>query len=223
MKPTLLPLVVLLAANANAALITGITVESGTTNPFNTEPMGPAKAINGEGLPGGLPALSGAHGTSFNQQWWSFPPSTLAQITINLNGIFEIDTIHVWNYNEGGVTGRGLRNVEIFVSPDANPANLVQLFTSGAGLHDNGSGNFLLPQAPGQASYTGFDLDLSSVTNAALLDNVRLVQFKAIDAYDPTAGFGLAEVQFGGAAVVPEPSTALLAGLAGIALLRRRR
>jgi hypothetical protein len=213
----------LVAASANAAIITGITVESGTTNPFNPVVMGPAKAINGEGLPGGIPALTGTHTTAFNAGWWSFPANVLAQITINLNGAYAVDTIHVWNYNEAGVTGRGIRNVEVFVSPDGNPTNLVKLFTSGTGLHDNGSGDFLLPQGPGQGTYTGFDLDLSSITNASLLTNVRLVQFKAIDAYDPAAGFGLAEVQFGGTAAIPEPSTSLLAAVAGLALLRRRR
>lgn len=209
----------------HAALITGITLESGSTNPFNTIPMGPAKAINGAGLPGGTPALSGVHSTTFSDGWWSLtgPP----QITINLSAAYNVDTFHIWNYNEAGSTNRSTKNVEIYVSPDGDIANLVKLVTAGAGIHNNGSGDFLLPQGPGLASYGGFDLDLSGVTNASLLNNVRLIQFKPLDSYGSTPqsafpdGVGLAEVQFGGA--VPEPSAALLGGLGVFALLRRRR
>jgi hypothetical protein len=193
-------------AITRAELITGLTVQSGTTNPFNVEPMGPAKAINGEGLPGGVPALFGAHGTSFNQHWWTFPPAVAAQITIDLNANYQINTIHVWNYNEGGVTGRSTKNAEIHVSPDDDPANLVKLVTNGSGTHDNGTGDFLLPQAPGSASYLGFDLDLAGVTNAALLTNVRLVQIKPLDAHGTDGGgVGLAEVQFDGVPAPEEP------------------
>jgi PEP-CTERM motif len=222
MKKTLLTSLILgsLVGPMYAALITGITLESGTTNPFNTIPMGPAKAINGEGLPGGTPALSGTHTTNFDNGWWSLtgPP----QITINLSGVYNVDTIHIWNYNEAGSTARSTRNVEIYVSPDGSIANLVKLVTGGSGTHDNGSGDFLLPQGPGVASYLGFDLNLSGVTNASLLNNVRLIQFKPLDSYGGAFpdGVGLAEVQFG---AVPEPSAALLGGLGVFALLRRRR
>lgn len=223
-KFILLPILSLFAASANAALITGISLESGSTNPFNPDAMGPANAINGTGLPDGLPALSGAHSTSFDHQWWSFPfdDTNPAQITIDLNDNYVLSTVQVWNYNEGGVTVRGSRNIEIYVSQDGNPLNLVKLFSNGTGLHDNGTGDFLFPEAPGEGTYTGFELDMSGVTNATLLANVRLVQFMPIDSYDNSAGVGLAEVQFGGV-LVPEPSSALMAALAGFALARRRR
>ena len=230
MKKTLLTSMILgsLVGPMHAALITGITLESGSTNPYSTVLMGPAKAINGAGLPSG-PALSGVHSTTTGDNWWSLPSgSTPApqQITVNLSAVYNVDTIHIWNFNEGGQTLRSTKNVEIYVSPDGTVANLVKLVTGGSGIHDNGSGNFLLPQGLGTASYGGFDLNLSGVTNASLLNNVRLIQFKPLDSYGSTPqnafpdGVGLAEVQFG---AVPEPSAALLGGLGVFALLRRRR
>ena len=214
-----LPALAVCAATANGALITGITVESATDNPWNAgSGMYPIKAINGAGLPGGTPALSGTHDNSMPNNWWS--TTVPAQITINLSGNYAVDTIHVWNYNENGFTARGTQNVEIYVSPDGDIANLVKLVTTGTGGFDNGSGGFLFPQSPG-GDIPGFDLDLSSVTNAALLANVRLIQLTPLDNYGDF-GVGLAEVQFGGV-VVPEPSAALLGGLGLLALLRRRR
>ena len=168
--------------------------------------------------------MSGTHSTLSNHHWWSYPlnADNPAQLTIDLNENYILTTVQVWNYNESGVTVRSSRNVEIHVSPDNDPLNLVKLFTNGTGLFDNGTGDFLFPQGPGQATYTGFELDLTSVTNASLLSNVRLIQIKPINSYDNSAGVGLAEVQFGGV-IAPEPSTALLAAFAGLALARRRR
>lgn len=219
-------LTVALVATCPGALISGISVESGTTNPFNTEPMGPLKAINGEGLPDSQPALAGAHGTSFDQQWWTFGGTTnnLADVTINLNGVYALDTIQIWNYNEAGVISRGIQNAQIFVSPDGNVANLVKLTTNGTGSFDNGTGDFLLPQAPGNPSYEGFTLDLAGITDPALLGTVQLVQIRAINGYSTNNddGTGLAEIQFGGSPI-PEPSSLVLTAFAGLGLLRRRR
>lgn len=227
-----LPIAAVLTVGGNAALIAGLTLESGTTNPFNTIPMGPLKAINGEGLPSDTPALVGTHGTSFDEQWWSFGgTNSIADIVINLNGVYSIDAVQVWNYNEGGVTSRGIQNAEIFVSPDGDIANLVKLTTNGTGAQDNGSGNFVLPRAPGNNTYSGFSLDLSGVTNATLLDNVALFQVRALDGYSaanagngnrPQDGTGLAEIQFDGTPI-PEPGSLMLTAIAGITLLRRRR
>lgn len=229
MNLTSISFMALLTASSNAALIAGLTVESGTTNPFNPAVMGPAKAINGEGLPGDIPALSGTHGTSFDEQWWTFGGNTnnLADIVINLNGTYLLSAIQIWNYNEGGVTSRGIRNAEIYVSPDGNVSNLVKLTTNGVGSQDNGSGDFLLPQAPGNGGYLGFSLDLAGVTDPSLLDSVALVQVRALDGYsgDNSAGTGLAEIQFDGrvATVIPEPSSMFLTALGGLALLGIRR
>ena len=206
MKPTHIPLCLafaLFAGTAHAQLITGLTaLEDSTTNPFNPEVMGPGKAIDGSGLPDNEPALSGTHSPTFSDHWWTFPIQGVnavdPQLTIDLNANYALNTIQIWNYNEGGVTMRGVRNLEIHVSPDDDVENLVKLVTDGAGEHDNPDGDFLLPRAPGVATYTGFELDLAGVTNPELLGNVRLVRFIPLDSYDVTTGVGLAEVQFAG-------------------------
>lgn len=210
-----------LVAPLHAEFITGLSIQSGSTNPFNVEPMGPAKAINGEGLPGSTPALTGTHGTSFDQHWWTWATGIPdgAQITIDLGANYKINVFQIWNYNEGGVTVRGIQNGEIYVSPDEDPANLVKLVTSGSGTHDNDSGNFLLPQAPGAPTYEGFALDLSGITNLELLDNVRLVQIVPLDSYDNSEGVGLAEIQFDGEAPVDNSQPLELAIAQGNGLL----
>ena len=203
---TLIPVLAVFTTAAHADLITGLTVVDGTSNPFNPEVMGPAKAINGAGLPGNIPALTGTHSATFSDHWWNYPLTTVeAQLTVDLNANYTLSTIQIWNYNEGGVTMRSTKNLEIHVSPDSNVENLVKLVTDGSGTHDNPTGDFLLPQAPGNGTYTGFELDLKGVTNASLLSNVRLVRIKPLDSYDDSTGVGLAEIQFGGTPA-PQPA-----------------
>ncbi len=218
MKSTLLNLsaIVLFCGTSNAALITGTSIVSATTG--SNANMSPSDAIDGGGLSGGA-ALTGTHSTTWTDHWWG--AGTTPQITIDLGGNYNLDTIHIWNYNENGQSSRGLQNVEIYVSTDASDLNLVKLITSGPGSQDNGSGNFLFAQAPSLSTYSGFGLDMAGVTNASLLSNARLVRIQALDTHGSTGG--LAEVQFGGTSAVPEPSSIALLGLGGLALILRRR
>lgn len=203
---------------AQGALITGLTIQSATIG--SNSNMSPSDAIDGTGLPGDVPALSGTHSTTWNTHWWG--DTKTPQITIDLEGTYALDVIHIWNHNEqnNGVN-RGLQDVEIYVAADENEANLIKVITDGTGSHDNGSGNFTLPKATGLTDYTGFSLDLSGVSNAALISNARLVRIQALGTYGDNHG-GLAEVQFGGTAI-PEPSTGFMLTLTGLGLALRRR
>lgn len=209
-----------------AVIVSGLSVVSADigTNPK----MSPSDAIDGSGLPGGIPALSGAHEARWEYNWWSATYSP--QITIDLGATYSLTGVHIWNYNESGQGGRNLREVKIYVSPDASASNLVELVTNGNGAQDHNL-HFLLPQSTSDNSYTGFDLDLAGVVNSSLLAGVRYFQIAAINTYGSFQGTGgtgayggLAEVQFDAAAsAVPEKSsTALLLGAGLVALVAAR-
>lgn len=215
-----------LTATSESALITGLTIESATVG-LNDQ-MGPEKAINGVGLDGDVPSLTGSHREQFSSNWWTGWSGDVNewQITIDLEGNYNLDTVQVWNYREGCCAGRGLSNVEIYVASAEDEATLVKLNTDGSGLHDDGSGNFLFPQAPTGGDYTGFNLDLSGVTNSELLENARLFRLDGgSNLHDEgQVHGGLAEIQFGGT-LIPEPSTSALAllSLFGVMVQRRRK
>lgn len=207
----------LLACSANAAIITGLSVESADVG--TNSRMSPSDAVDGTGL--ASYTFGAAHTVTWEHNWWA--STNNAQITIDLEGNYSIDAVHIWNYNTDnpGITaGRVMKNVEIYVAPAEDESQLVKLTTSGSGTQDNGSGDFFFPAAPGTNGYTGFGLDLSGVTNSSLLDNVRLVRIQAIGG----AGQGLAEVIFDGSApAIPEPTSLALLGMGGLLVARHRR
>ncbi|MDF1713754.1 MAG: hypothetical protein P1U90_16070 [Akkermansiaceae bacterium] len=196
----LLAILLSTTALASADLISGLTIESATIG-LNPE-MGPEKAINGFGLDGDVPSLTASHRQQFSSNWWSGWSGEVTdwQITVDLEDNYKLDAIHIWNYREGCCQGRGLRSVEIYVASEEDETLLVKLVTDGTGANDNDQGGFLLPRAPADATYTGFDLDVSGVTNAELLNNVRLFRIDgASDLYgEGEVHGGLAEIQFDG-------------------------
>jgi hypothetical protein len=215
----------LTAVSPGATLIPNLTIESSTTAGLNGD-MSPDKAINGFGLDGDAPALTGSHRQGHDTNWWTGWDGGVTewQLTVDLADNYDVEVMHVWNYREGCCTARGLSNVDIYVSPDGDVANLVKLTTNGSGIHDDGGG-FLFPQASTDAEYLGFDLDLSGVTNPALLANARLVRIDG-GSSNHNGGAdhgGLAEIQFGSRAAIPEPATATLGLLGIVGLMMRRR
>ncbi len=214
----------LTAVSTGATLIPNLSIHDSTTVGLNGQ-MSPQNAIDGNGLPDGVPSLTGSHGQSFDTNWWTGWDGAVTdwQLTVDLADSYDLEVIQVWNYREGCCSGRGLSNVEIYVSPDDDVTNLVKLTTNGLGIHDDGGG-FLFPQASNDEEYLGFNLDLSGVTNPALLSNARLVR---IDGGSSLHGggeihAGLAEIQFGSRAV-PEPASATLGLLGIVGLMMRRR
>lgn len=120
---------------------------------------------------------------------WLSNNEELPLITFDLEGNYDVANFHVWNYNEAANLNAGAQAVEIYVSPDGSTANLVKL--------DNAGGDWVFPQAPGTNGYVGFDIDFGGVTNAALLNNVRLLRFNILSSYGSGASLvGLSEVRF---------------------------
>jgi len=210
--------VVLAGASANAAVITGVTVEDFSSE-LTKHNRYAVNIINGSGLTGG------AHGNTPDHTMWEItgtydtPNDTLpAHVTLDLENNYVLGAIHVWNYNEtnASLSTAGAKDVEIWVSPTDSTAGLVKL--------DNAGGDWVFAKALGAAGYLGFDVDLSGVTNDSLLNNVRLVRFNMLTNHGQIKDLtGLSEVQFDGV-VVPEPATILAMMAASLpALLKRRR
>ncbi|MEZ7957096.1 MAG: PEP-CTERM sorting domain-containing protein [Rubritalea sp.] len=211
----------LVTISANAAIITGVSLKDSDGSEPNGQ-MTASDAIDGTGL--SSLSFTATHSTTWNQHWFS-GTATGAFITVDLGDSYVLDTIHIWNENENNAGYlRGLKDASIYVSPDGDTANLIKLNTSGSSVANgaNGTGDFLFSIGPQDSGYAGFGLDLSVITNASLLANVRLVKIETITNHGTSSGSGLAEVQFGGVAV-PEPTTTALLGIGGLALILRRR
>jgi hypothetical protein len=123
-------------------------------------------------------------------------PPALAHVTFDLGERYALTSIQVWNYNEKlrGLFNRGAKDVEIWVSSTDDASNLKKLSPP--------SGRFLFPIATGQPDYRGFAIRFDDISNAELLQRVRLVRFKIISNHGPHAPnedssfTGLSEVKF---------------------------
>ena len=190
--------------SASAALIGGVTIENFSSE--LTAGVGAATrlavdSINQTGLTGGVhntdPALmwevQGTYSGGTDVPPW--------HITYDLEANHALKAFRVWNYNEAGsLSTAGAKDVEIRVSPTTNPADLVKL--------NNAGGDFVFTQAPGAAGYGGFNVNLSGVTNASLLNNVRMVRFDILTNHGQVSSLvGLSEVQF--SAVTPNGPVAV--------------
>ena len=198
---------------------------------------------DGSGLSGVFP--NQLHDNVPNNQWHTSAANIGEQgyITYDLGSSQALGGVKIFPYNEAANNATDQDNardripsyLQLFVSADDNEGNLVSI------------GEFLLPAStvspgPNVIPFPGIDLDLSTVENLGLLDNVRLVRVKILstEADRPDgdsliknqAGTllfsGLAEVQFlaaESAAATPEPSTAVLGllALAGLGPWVRRR
>lgn len=184
-----------ISSPAKATPITGVTIEDFSSE--LTAGVGAATrlavdSINATGMAGGQ------HNTDPALMWevqGTFSGGTDVapwHITYDLEGNHKLNAIRVWNFNEAGsLSTAGAKNVEIRVSPTGNVADLVKL---------NKPGDFVFTQAPGAANYGGFNVDLTGVTNASLLNNVRLVRFDILTNHGQVANLvGLSEVQFNAA------------------------
>jgi hypothetical protein len=162
--------------------------------------------INGNGLN----TTTLEHNASLNNVVWnSASPDNFPSITFDLGSQYSLGLLRVWNYNAGTNNNiRGIKDVEIWVSPDTNSANFVLAQT------------LSFAKAPGESAYLGEEIFLSNFAGYA---DVRLIKLNTLSNYGGTVS-GLSEIRF---STVPEPSVYGLLALAatglGVHVFRRRR
>ncbi len=184
----------LFAPHAQAALITGVTVSSdmGVSNSSNID-----NTVNGVGLPGNTPALTGTHAAGSPANIWAGNAGVFTgNIIFDLNGSFDLAGFSFWNFNRPGDISStfGIQSVTVQSSTDGvNFSNIVGAPTVFA--QANGG-----PQDPEQFSFSPV--------------NASFVRFVVGSNYGgPFTGF--AEAQFDGTPASPQttPEPASLLGL----------
>ncbi|MFM7475166.1 MAG: discoidin domain-containing protein, partial [Microcystis aeruginosa] len=201
------------AQNAQAAyVVPGVTVSSLTGATTNTS--GGYKLqdmVNGKGLPGGIPSLTGNHAnTASGNSWRSvLNPKYPVGITFNLNGIRELAGLSFWNANSNQ-SNSGVKNVTFQYSTDGtnffalNPISFKGVAGAWTGAFDQGGAAAQL-------------VDFKEVKATHVRFNITSNYF----ASGTASRIAINEVQF---KAIPEPSAslALLAlGLAGVGLRKR--
>jgi hypothetical protein len=162
--------------------------------------------VNGNGLSGGTHtgSVEGNMWLSSANGFGGLDPDP--RVTFDLGGLYLIDQIQVWNYNENppNLTNRGVNAVTINFGATAALGGTVPGITNFA-------------QANAQETYAGEVFDSFTPFEA------RYIEFDIDSNHGDGSGFyGLSEVQFSGT-LIPEPSSMALAFFGFLAFLRRRR
>ena len=225
-KPAFLAILALAAVGSvQAALVTVNSINfTGTATVESGINLGNAgNLINGSGLSAALtesnldtvthadPSFSSPGNAWTTNAPGGFPSdyfaSTSATIIFELifDDTYNLTNFYNWSYdfNEGNLNGNNIRTVSF----------------------DYGIGNF--DSSTGSVNLTTMTAN-NVATNTPISFTADRVRIQVLDNYFGVAGFqggdrvSAAEFAFVGT-VIPEPSAALLSGLAGFALLRRRR
>jgi hypothetical protein len=149
--------------------------------------------VNGAGLPGDTPALTGLH-ASFNNSptgnsWISNIGTLTGNITFDLGGSYNLSGFSFWNLASGFAnTTDGIKDVSILTSTDGSAYTSL---TGAPTLFAQGNSISTLPQPPQQFTF--------SPTTASF------VRFAVTSNYGNTNVTGFSEVQFDGTAATPVP------------------
>jgi len=228
MKKLLLPAALLCTALSSQATVmivaTGVSYDTPLTSSQDDEFD---EAINGAGLVtvyttgDAVPATLSQHhvggnGGAFDDiksiagRYVTADPFT---ITLDLGGTYDIETVNFWNYAErwSGTyyNDRGVKDFDLEFSTDGGTTFANTISLTAAKADDTGASS-------GDVLYDGETFDIA--------DQAGVTHVKFIAKNNHGGNYnGFSEINFTGVAVVPEPSSAALLGLAGLALILRRR
>lgn len=131
--------------------------------------------IDGSGFEdAGVGTPDSIHTTSASEMWSSIG-SIRADVVFDLGKVTDLTKVYIWNYNAGVDTDRGMKDVEVYVSGDADPATA--RFT--------GIATFTLAEGG----------ETAQVFNVVGTD-VRLVKLRNTSNWGNGYSIGLAEVRF---------------------------
>jgi hypothetical protein len=214
------------AQGANAATIYA-TVQSVSSELQMGYDRGGAHALNGDGLTGGM-----FHTSTANSTMWTTTGNGVAgsavdyspSLTVNLNGLYDISAMNVWNYNEmPHYNTLGAKDVEVFTGATLGSMVSQGLLTFAVAPGTSGFAGETIAVNYSGVQYIRFDIK----TN---WDNAVFNGTGAIGGtVDGRSITGLSEVNFEGTLVVaplapaPEPSTLVLASLSLVGMLVARR
>ena len=98
----------------SAINITGVTA---TTNMGSGSGTNIQNTVNGAGLPGNTPSLTGLHAAGTASNLWVSPEgTTTGNIDFNLNGSYNLSGFSFWNFN--AFKNAGIKDVSILTSTD---------------------------------------------------------------------------------------------------------
>ena len=197
-----------LAASANAVLISGVTYTLDTAPDAGAEYTDSATALtDGLHVTGGSAVTIG----SDNPAVVGWADGTAAQITFNLGGTFDLNSVTVNGVAVDGFAKNLPSGITVLGSTDNGATFNALTVGTAASFTEITDGAF---------TFTNGAAATETYTGAAALTNVRVTLAGAIGTGHN--GFLIDEVSFDGTAV-PEPSSTALLGLGGLALILRRR
>jgi hypothetical protein len=162
------------ASVASADLITPGIADFSSQHSYVAPGRYAINTVNGSGLTGD--GSAGSTHASTEGLYWTSATIIPQHITFDLGGLYDVDLMRIWNYNNAGDTFRGIADMTVSVG------------TSLATLASQGT--FSLAQAPGTPGYTGEDHAVSFAT-------VRYIRFDATSTHGGTLP-SLSEVRFEG-------------------------
>ncbi|MBI4661616.1 MAG: Ig-like domain-containing protein [Verrucomicrobia bacterium] len=146
--------------------------------------------INGLGLDNPGPGSVQSIHSRENAEMWSVVGSIKADAVFDLGKTVDLTKVYVWNFNVTDNTDRGMKDVEVLVSPDANMTNANFTAIAVVTLKEGG-------EAAQSFNVVG--------------TNVRLVKLKGITNWGHGWSVGLAEVRFESGDITGEVPSVIVA------------